>query len=128
MIETERLILRRWRDGDRPAWHAMGQDPEVMAFLGPPLSPEAADAAMARQNALMDSHGHCFWAVECKEDGAFLGFCGLKPGPEGTPLHGEIEIGWRVARPIGARAMPARPRRRAWTGPGAISTCPASPR
>jgi RimJ/RimL family protein N-acetyltransferase len=98
MIETERLILRRWQDSDRPAWHAMGQDPAVMEFLGAPLTPEAADTAMERQNALIDSIGHAFWAVERKEDGAFLGFCGLKPGPEGTPLFGETEIGWRLAR------------------------------
>jgi RimJ/RimL family protein N-acetyltransferase len=52
---------------------------------------------MARQNALLDAHGYCFWAIERKEDGAFLGFCGLKPGPEGTPLFGEVEIGWRLA-------------------------------
>ena len=30
MIETERLVLRRWRESDRPAWHAMGRDPAVM--------------------------------------------------------------------------------------------------
>ncbi|WHU03860.1 GNAT family N-acetyltransferase [Sphingomonas sp. NIBR02145] len=97
MIETSRLILRRWQDSDRPAWHAMGRDPAVMEFLGPPLSAEDADAAMARQNALLGAHGYCFWAIERKEDGAFLGFCGLKPGPEGTPLFGQVEIGWRLA-------------------------------
>jgi len=75
----------------------MRLDPAVMEFL-PPLSESDADAAMARQNAMIDSHGHAFWAIERKEDGAFLGFCGLKPGPEGTPLFGKIEIGWRLAR------------------------------
>jgi RimJ/RimL family protein N-acetyltransferase len=34
--------------------------------------------------------------MERREDGAFLGFCGIKPGPEGTPIKGEIEIGWRL--------------------------------
>jgi RimJ/RimL family protein N-acetyltransferase len=98
MIETERLILRRWQDSDRPAWHTMGRDRAVMEFLGPPLSAEDADIAMRRQNDLIDSIGHAFWAIERKEDGAFLGFCGLKPGPEGTPLFGETEIGWRLAQ------------------------------
>lgn len=97
MIESERLILRRWKESDRAAWQAMRFDPAVMEFL-PPLSEADADAAMMRQNALIDSHGHAFWAVERKGDGTFLGFCGLKPGPEGTPLFGEIEIGWRLAR------------------------------
>ena len=96
MLETDRLILRRWQPGDRAAWQAMRLDPAVMQFL-PPLSEADADAAMARQNALIDSHGHGFWAVARKEDDSFLGFCGLKHGPEDTPLFGEIEIGWRFA-------------------------------
>ena len=98
MIETERLILRRWEDRDRAPFHAMCSDPAVMEHLGPLLTREEADAAIDRQNGLVDSHGYCFWAVERREDGAFLGFCGLKPGAEDTPIEGDIEIGWRLAR------------------------------
>ena len=29
-------------------------------------------------------------------DRAFLGFCGIKRGPEGTPIEGQAEIGWRL--------------------------------
>ncbi len=97
MIETERLILRRWSDSDRPAFHAMCTDPRVMAFLGPEQTRAETDAAIDRQNGFLDKHGYCFWAVERREDGAFIGFCGLKPGAEDTPIEGEIEIGWRLA-------------------------------
>jgi RimJ/RimL family protein N-acetyltransferase len=97
MIETERLILRRWIDGDRPAFHAMCTDPRVMEFLGPELSRADVDTAVDRQNGFIDVHGHCFWAIERREDGAFMGFCGLKPGAEDTPIEGDIEIGWRLA-------------------------------
>ena len=103
MINTERLILRRWRDADVRPFHAMGQDAEVMRYLGPPMSREDAEAAVARQNALADETGACFWAIERREDGAFLGFCGVKPGPAGTPIAGEPEIGWRLARPAWGR-------------------------
>jgi len=99
MIETERLILRRWKDSDRQPFHTMCDDPAVMEFLGPLMSRTEVDAAIDRQNGFLDSHGHCFWAIERREDGAFLGFCGLKPGAEGTPIEGEIEIGWRLAQP-----------------------------
>ena len=98
MIETERLILRGWRDADVAPFHAMGNDAEVMRYLGAPQSLSEAEAAKDRQNALLASHGYCFWALERRADGAFLGFCGIKPGPEGTPIAGQVEIGWRLAR------------------------------
>lgn len=96
-IETERLALRSWRSADAEPFLAMGRDPQVMEFLGPLLDRADIDAAIARQDDFQRRLGHCFWAVERCEDGAFLGFCGLKPGPEGTPLEGRIEIGWRLA-------------------------------
>lgn len=97
MIETERLILRGWRESDRAPFHAMGQDRRVMRFLGPALSLTDVDAAMTRQNAFLATRGHCFWAIERKADAAFLGFCGIRPGPRGTPIAARPEIGWRLA-------------------------------
>lgn len=97
MIETERLLLRGWIDADKAPFHAMCNDPAVMEYLGPPMSREDVDAAVARQNGLLADVGYCFWAVERKADRAFLGFCGLKPGAAGTPIEGRIEIGWRLA-------------------------------
>ena len=96
MIETDRLLLRRWRPADAAPFHAMGQDAEVMRFLGPPMS--LADCeAVDRQNAVADAEGSCFWAVERREDGRFLGFCGIKPGAAGTPIADRPEIGWRLS-------------------------------
>ncbi|MCI3133216.1 GNAT family N-acetyltransferase [Phenylobacterium aquaticum] len=34
MIETDRLILRRWRSEDLDPFAAMSADPEVMRWLG----------------------------------------------------------------------------------------------
>lgn len=98
MIETERLILRGWKESDVAAFHAMCNDPEVMEFLGPLMTLDEAKAARERTNGHLAEHGFCFWALERREDGAFLGFCGVKLGPEKTPIEGEIEIGWRLAR------------------------------
>lgn len=95
MIETTRLILRRWEDRDRPVFYEHCSDPRVMEFLGPLQSREETDAALDRQNGFIDSHGYCFWAVERRDDGVLLGFCGLKPGAEGTPIEHGVEIGWR---------------------------------
>ncbi|WP_066717802.1 GNAT family N-acetyltransferase [Sphingomonas pituitosa] len=97
MIETERLLLRGWTDADRAPFHGMCNDAAVMAFIGPPQSRAESDAAIDRQLGFLAHQGHCFWAIERREDGLFLGFCGLKPGAAGTPIEGEIEIGWRLA-------------------------------
>ena len=96
MIGTERLFLRRWREVDVAPYWAMGRDPLVMRTIGPMLTREEAEATATRQNALIDTLGHGFWAVE-RRDGAFLGFCGIGIMPAGTPATGELEIGWRLA-------------------------------
>ncbi|KQT32327.1 GCN5 family acetyltransferase [Sphingomonas sp. Leaf412] len=98
MIGTRRLILRRWRDADVAPFHAMGQDVEVMRYLGPPSTIERCRAIVAEQNAIADDYGRCFWAIERREDGVFLGFCGVEPGPAGTAIADLPEIGWRLAR------------------------------
>ena len=94
MIETERLVLRGWREEDRDAFFALNSDPAVMEFL-PAGTRADSDAAVDRMIATQAEHGHCFWAVERKADGGFLGFCGPMPARE--PLN-EVELGWRLAR------------------------------
>jgi RimJ/RimL family protein N-acetyltransferase len=99
VIETERLLLRHWRDIDRTPFAGMSADPEVMRHLDGVLDADAANAVIDRQQALIDRHGHGFWAMERREDGALLGFCGLRLGghPD-TPVGQELEIGWRLRR------------------------------
>ena len=100
MIETERLILRSWEPRDAAPFAAMNADPEVMAHLDGPMDRAASDAMIARIRAHHAEQGHCLWAVERKEDCAFLGFCGLRRGGHaGTPVSDELEIGWRLSRP-----------------------------
>ena len=97
MIETERLILREWRAEDAAEMKRHCNTPAVMRWLGPLNPPEYYVAMVARQQAMVADHGHCFWVVERKEDGAFLGMCGIKRcDPESVGLTGEFEIGWRL--------------------------------
>lgn len=98
MIETARLLVRSWRDADRAPFAAMSADPEVMRYLGPLQDRGAADAGIDRAVAHQASHGFCFWAVERRDDGAFLGFCGLKRVDVAAPIAGDVEIGWRLRR------------------------------
>jgi len=94
MIETARLVLRPWREADKAPFHELALDPVVMEFL-PALDRAGSDALVERMIAMQAEHGHCFWVVERKADGALLGFCGPMPARE--PLH-EVELGWRLRR------------------------------
>lgn len=98
MIETERLRIRAWREEDREPFYRINVDPEVMRHIRIVESREASDAGVDRQIALEAERGYCFWALERKRDGAFLGFCGLRPGVPATPIADDVEIGWRLGR------------------------------
>lgn len=98
MIETARLILRLPAPRDRAALHAMWADPQVMAELGPVKDAAASDAALAKHDGYRHE-GLGFWTVERRDDGAVLGFCGLKRGDAHNPIAGEIEAGWIIDRP-----------------------------
>jgi RimJ/RimL family protein N-acetyltransferase len=99
MIDTERLILRPWREADRAPFAAMSADPEVMRHLGGVIDRAASDAVVDRLMACQAREGQCFWAIERRVDRALLGFCGLRRGGhQGTPVPDELEIGWRLAR------------------------------
>lgn len=97
-LETTRLILRPWLDRDRAPFARMSADPQVMAYLLPFASPEAVNAWIDRQQTHLKTHGFCFWAVESKADGTFIGAAGLlRVGYEAhfTPA---VEVGWRLDR------------------------------
>ena len=98
MIETERLILRPWRGSHRAPFAAMCADPQVMAHFPAILSREESDAVVDRMADHQSIHGFCFFALERKDDGAFLGFTGLMTLKPENPLQPGVEIGWRLAR------------------------------
>ena len=93
-IETERLILRGWRDDDLDAYAAMMADPEVTRFISGVSTRHDA----WRQMAMLIGHwvlrGFGPWAVERKSDRALIGRVGIWH-PEGWP---GTEIIWTLAR------------------------------
>ncbi|MBB4953271.1 RimJ/RimL family protein N-acetyltransferase [Agrobacterium vitis] len=98
ILETERLLLRNWKDSDRDLFREINCDPKVTEFFAIRRTHEEADTIMALINQLIEETGLCFYALELKETGEPIGFCGLSDAmlPEILP-EGTIEIGWRLA-------------------------------
>lgn len=96
MIETERLILRRWRAADREAFAALNASAEVCEFLPKQLSREESDAFADRIERHFETHGFGPFAVERKDSGAFIGFTGLSVPRFDAPFMPAVEVGWRL--------------------------------
>jgi RimJ/RimL family protein N-acetyltransferase len=97
LIETERLRLREWREGDDESLHLHCNRPAVMRWLGGVQPREKMSEVVERLTLLQEERGHTFWVVERKQDGAFLGFCGLKiANGRDSKVLGEVEVGWRL--------------------------------
>jgi RimJ/RimL family protein N-acetyltransferase len=90
-LETERLILREYRDSDFDAFAAFYETPRSR-FIGGPLPREMAWRGLATHLGHWALRGFGFWAIEEKESGAFGGHVGLWH-PEGWP---EPEVGWAL--------------------------------
>jgi RimJ/RimL family protein N-acetyltransferase len=105
MIETERLILRDWREEDLEPFVRHTNTPAVMRWLGGVQDPEHLKARWReRPMAWQKTLGFTFWLVERKADGAILGFCGLKRADgNNSKVTGEIEIGWRFREGVWGR-------------------------
>ena len=98
IVETERLRLRPWREEDKPAFRAVINTPAMMAYFGG-IAPDAAiDALLDAQMAQQDRDSYAMGAVELRDGGTLVGICGVRHQLTfpGIPVHGELEIGWRV--------------------------------
>ena len=94
--ETERLILRDWREEDwAPFWEGTNT-PAVMQWLGGVADEETRRSARARLEGYKRDHGYTFWVMERKEDATILGFCGLKRCTDENGPFGMMEAGWRL--------------------------------
>jgi RimJ/RimL family protein N-acetyltransferase len=99
-IETERLRLRGFRESDLDAQAAVLGDTEVTRHLGGhAFSREDTWRRMLCAPGLWTMLGYGYWAIERREDKAFLGQAGfadfkrdMTPSIEGLP-----EMGWIFA-------------------------------
>jgi RimJ/RimL family protein N-acetyltransferase len=96
IIETERLILRTWKDEDAEAFYRINQDPKVLEFLLGPMSIEEVKKFIREKNEFFNQYKYTLWAVEEKTSHALIGFVGLWNPPWQAPFTPCVEIGWRL--------------------------------
>ncbi|MEQ8333766.1 GNAT family N-acetyltransferase [Nisaea sp.] len=96
-IETERLLLRRFGEADRPDMVRFYGDAEVMAIRKyGARDPQAASAAFDVLVEHWRRHGFGLYAVIERESGAFCGECGLRYTDDGA----EVEISYGLFPPF----------------------------
>jgi RimJ/RimL family protein N-acetyltransferase len=97
-LETERLLLRRWRESDREPFAALNADPEVMRYFMKRLIRVESDAMVDRIESHFVEHGWGLWAVQRRDTDEFIGFTGLWPATFEAPFTPAVEVGWRLRR------------------------------
>jgi len=97
-IQTERLLLRRWRESDLGPFAALNADPEVRAYLQGPITSAQSDAAAEMIAGDLERRGWGLWAVEVTATSEFIGFVGLAEATFSAPFTPSVEVGWRLAR------------------------------
>ncbi|HUJ26293.1 MAG TPA: GNAT family N-acetyltransferase [Myxococcales bacterium] len=96
-LQTDRLLLRRFGEGDAERLIALDADPEVMRFIngGAPTAAEAIRIDILprflRYHAAYDHFG--FFAAETQ--GEFIGWFHFRPGRDASL---GTELGYRLAR------------------------------
>src|SRR5262245_7262641 len=97
ILETERLLLREFDEGDAAPFYLMGSDPAVIRYTGDPgggfTSVEhALEVLRSRPIADYRNYGYGRWACVFKASGEVIGFAGLKYLPD---LQ-EVDLGYRL--------------------------------
>jgi len=97
-LETERLVIRPYREDDATALHDVFGSPEVMKWTPSPPSKDVAETAqrLARTMAFTarQPQGMGLWALELKKPAEFLGQVGLFPVEGKGP---EVEVAYELA-------------------------------
>ena len=96
-LNSERIILREWRDEDLVPFAALNADPIVMEYYPKTLNREESDALATRMRALFAQHGYTYWALEIPGVTAFAGMVGLAQLNFDAPFTPAVDVGWRLA-------------------------------
>jgi RimJ/RimL family protein N-acetyltransferase len=95
---TPRLIIRNWEPRDADLFHLINSDERVMEFFPFRRDRAQSDAFLETLRARIAAKGVGFTALEIRETGECIGFCGLHADSVVPTLPPDtVEIGWRLA-------------------------------
>ena len=101
-LKTERLLFRSHGPQDEPAFIAMHTDPEVRRYVGgQPWPLEKAQSRFRNEYLGKPNDTYGLWATILKEEGSYIGTCGLRAGEQQTEAH----LGFYLARPYWRRGL-----------------------
>ena len=94
MIETERLLLRKYTMSDFDALYEIMSDPETMQHYPAPFDKERTEKWILWNLDNYEKYGFGLWAVVLKETNEFIGDCGITL----QNIDGEMlpEIGYHI--------------------------------
>ncbi|MFE6099341.1 GNAT family N-acetyltransferase [Streptomyces laurentii] len=100
LLETPRLVLRRWRADDVVPMAAVNADPEVMRWIGDGSVRDEQQTRRGIEAMEREWHrqGFGLFAVEIRSTGELAGFTGLSVPDFMPELLPAVEIGWRLGR------------------------------
>lgn len=103
MIESERLIFRKFTLDDLPKLIEQRSDPEVNKYLGGTRlqNPEALGKRLKFYISCYDTHGFGNCAMLWKETGEMIGSAGIQP-LDGTD---DIEVGYSIIKEYWGRGI-----------------------
>ena len=100
IIETERLLIKRFSLSDADAMNAVFGDPQVMHFGSGAQTPEWIRDWLSRcAEIYRKNSGVGPWAVVEKSSNRTAGYCGLFDFPD-VDGQQETEIGYRLAKSV----------------------------
>lgn len=104
-LETERLLLRKMRLADAPAVFAYASDPDISRYVSWETHRTVRDSEdfLRHVTGGYERGDLLAWGLVLKEDGAFVGTCGLDAGYE--PEHARAEMGYALSREHWGRGL-----------------------
>jgi RimJ/RimL family protein N-acetyltransferase len=105
MIETDRLLLRRWIEEDREPFFRLNSDASVMEFMPKCLLRVESDLLIDRIEDHFREHSFGLYAMELREEHSFIGFLGLAVPAFTAHFTPCVEIGWRLCADYWGRGL-----------------------